>query len=143
IDRARNIWRNVFLVDLGDDSSEMKIVTASYGSLRQGERSEMPELYLQQGTWHQTSASKSASQDQPDSSGAAATRPNDARTSNSASADNPASSADSPASDKEKKRNRSQGQYTSGRFGEMTLGIEVSNDNKTDATGIDQEPTQV
>ena len=146
IDRARNIWRNVFLVDLGDDSSEMKIVTASYGSLRQGERSEMPELYLQQGTWHQTGANKS-SQDQADSPGAQPARPNDSRAGNPAPPDSPpqpsTAPADSSSPDKDKKKSRSQGQYTSGRFGEMTLGIEVSNENKADATGIDQEPTQV
>lgn len=142
IDRARNIWRNVFLVDLGDESADMKIVTASSGSLRQGERSEMPELYLQEGTWHQTGSNKSSSQDQPDSAGAQATKPNDSRANNPTSADNSAP-ADSAPPDKEKKKNRNQGQYTSGRFGEMTLGIEVSNENKTDATGIDQEPTQV
>ncbi len=127
IDRARNIWHNVFLVDLGDDPSEMKIVTASSGSLRQGERSEMPELYLEHGTWHQTSTNKSSAQDQADSNGA---RP---------VADN----QDSTPSDKDKKKSRNQGPYASGSFGEMTLGIEVSNENKNDATGIDQEPSQV
>jgi lipopolysaccharide export system permease protein len=168
IDRARNIWRNVFLVDLGDETSEMKIVTASFGSLRQGERSEMPELYLQQGGWHQTAASKNSSPDQPDSTDADGARAsdsksNDSRSNNSrpnnqtsnnqtsnnqTSADNPAPSSNAladSASDKDKKKNRGQGQgqYTSGRFGEMTLGIEVSNENKNDAAGIDQDPTQV
>jgi LPS export ABC transporter permease LptG len=147
IDRARNLWRNVFLVDLGDDPSEMKIVTASSGSLRQGERSEMPELYLQQGTWHQTSTNKSSGQDQADSPGSNGARANDPRSGNStltdSSSQSSTSAADSTASDKEKKKNRNQGQYTWGSFGEMTLGIEVSNENKADATGIDQEPRQV
>jgi lipopolysaccharide export LptBFGC system permease protein LptF len=62
IDRARTLWHNIFLVDLGDDQTDMKIVTASSGFLRQGERSEMPELYLQQVIAHQTS--KNAPQDQ-------------------------------------------------------------------------------
>ena len=142
IDRARNIWHNVFLVDLGDDPSEMKIVTASSGSLRQGERSEMPELYLEHGTWHQTSTNKSSAQDQTDSNGA---RSADSRA--NAAADNPSpastQAADSTPPDKDKKKNRNQGPYASGSFGEMTLGIEVSNENKNEATGIDQEPSQV
>jgi LPS export ABC transporter permease LptG len=144
IDRARNIWHNVFLVDLGDDPSEMKIVTASSGSLREGERSEMPELYLQHGTWHQTTQNKSSSQDQADPNGA---RTNDSRA--NAPADASTQATDSTPSDKDKdkdkdkKKNRNPGQYTSGSFGEMTLGIEVSNENKSDATGIDQEPSQV
>src|SRR5262245_42217800 len=54
IDRANSLWRNIFLVDLGNGSGQMKIVTATSGSLRQGERSEMPELHLQRGALHQT-----------------------------------------------------------------------------------------
>lgn len=139
IDRARNVWHNVFLVDLGDDPSDMKIVTATSGSLRQGERSDMPELYLEHGTWHQTSQSKSSSQDQLDSNGA---RSSDSRD----DTDSPPPDKDKDRDkdkDKDKKKNRNQGPYSTGSFGEMTLGIEVSNENKNDATGIDQEPSQV
>src|SRR5437868_6616620 len=57
IDGARNQWRNVFLVDLGQDPSEMTIVTANSGALRQGARSDMPELYLEKGMAHQTTRS--------------------------------------------------------------------------------------
>src|SRR5215470_2844222 len=57
IDRARNQWRNVFLVDLGQDPSEMTIVTANSGALRQGVRSDMPELFLEKGMAHQTTRS--------------------------------------------------------------------------------------
>jgi len=146
IDRANNIWHNVFLVDLGNDQSDMKIVTATTGSLRQGERSEMPELYLQQGTSHQTgsnqSAASSASSSSPDPPA-----PSGARNSAAASADNAPPSSPTPpnstAPEKEKKRNRNQEQYTSLYFEKMTLGLEVTSENKSDATGLDQEPTQV
>src|SRR5436853_603441 len=60
IDRARNQWRNVFLVSLGQDPSEMMIVTASSGALRQGARSEMPELFLERGMQHLTSKAQAA-----------------------------------------------------------------------------------
>src|SRR5690349_317448 len=55
IDRARNQWHNVFLVSLGQDPSEMMIVTANSGALRQGGRSDMPELFLERGMQHLTS----------------------------------------------------------------------------------------
>src|SRR5437868_2983508 len=60
IDRARNQWRNVFLVSLGQDPSEMMIVTADSGALRQGARSEMPELFLERGMQHLTSKAQAA-----------------------------------------------------------------------------------
>ena len=47
IDRANNLWHNIFLVDMAGEPSQMKILTATSGSLRQGVRSEMPELHLQ------------------------------------------------------------------------------------------------
>src|SRR5262249_33705903 len=68
IDRAHDQWHNVFLVDLGQDAAEMKIVTATSGSLRQGARSDMPELYLEQGFAHQTvksTAPESPAHEQP------------------------------------------------------------------------------
>jgi LPS export ABC transporter permease LptG/LPS export ABC transporter permease LptF len=127
IDRARNLWHNIFLVDLGDDQTDMKIVTATSGFLRQGERSEMPELYLQQVIAHQTS--KSAPQEQERQE---------------AAAQQPASSSpDSTSPDRERRRNRSQQNYTATRSDDVTFGIEVSNENKSDAVGIDQEPRQV
>jgi LPS export ABC transporter permease LptG len=140
VDRARNLWHNIFLVDLGDDQTDMKIVTASSGFLRQGERSEMPELYLQQVIAHQTSKGSSQDQEQQE-----ATAPHGQRTDDERDL-KPAPSpqqADSPSQDKERKRNRNQQNYTATRSDDVTFGIEVSNENKADATGVDQEARQV
>jgi LPS export ABC transporter permease LptG/LPS export ABC transporter permease LptF len=53
IDRARDEWRNILLVDLADDTEQVKIFTAASGELRSVTRSEMPELHLAQGSVHQ------------------------------------------------------------------------------------------
>lgn len=53
IDRARNEWRNIFIVDLSEDRDDLRVVTAAYGALRQGARSDTPELHLVQGSMHQ------------------------------------------------------------------------------------------
>jgi LPS export ABC transporter permease LptG len=148
IDRAQNIWHNIFLVDLGDDQADMKIVTATSGSLRQGERSEMPELFLQQGIAHQTSTISSQDQEQQGSNGQRNQREDESRDSRAAAqaqaAQQPATAqADSPSQERERRRNRNQKNYTAIRFDDMTFGLEVSNENKADATGIDKESHQV
>src|SRR5262245_17354641 len=53
IDRARDEWRNILLVDLADDPEQIKIFTASSGELRSGANSAMPELHLVRGSVHQ------------------------------------------------------------------------------------------
>ena len=60
IDRANNLWHNIFLVDLADEHGSMKIMTAATGSLRQGTRSDMPELFLQRGSTHQFSPQRTS-----------------------------------------------------------------------------------
>jgi LPS export ABC transporter permease LptG len=143
IDRAKNLWHNIFLVDLGDEQTDMKIVTASSGSLRQGERSEMPELHLQQGVAHQTSTTTPQDHDQQASNGQRNQREDESRDARAGSQTQAAQQADSPSQERERRRNRNQQNYTAIRFDDMTFGIEVSNENKADATGIDQEPSQV
>jgi LPS export ABC transporter permease LptG/LPS export ABC transporter permease LptF len=64
IDKAHDRWRNIFLVDLGQDKSELRIFTASAGTLRQGSR--WPELQLEGGSAHQIS--RAAQPDGDDSS---------------------------------------------------------------------------
>jgi LPS export ABC transporter permease LptG/LPS export ABC transporter permease LptF len=53
IDRAGNMWHNIFVVDLGDGDSEPKIFTATSGTFKEGARSEVPELHLRNGSVHQ------------------------------------------------------------------------------------------
>jgi len=53
MDRVSNIWRNIFVVDLGDGHAEPKIFTATSGSFREGATSEMTELHLWDGSVHQ------------------------------------------------------------------------------------------
>jgi LPS export ABC transporter permease LptG/LPS export ABC transporter permease LptF len=53
LDRASNIWRNILLVDLGSGQDDPKIFTATSGSLKQGARSDNPELELRQASIHQ------------------------------------------------------------------------------------------
>src|SRR6266478_4077589 len=67
IDRANSLWRNIFLVDLGIGAVQMRIVTATSGALRQGERSEAPELHLQRGALHQTDTGTPERKDQIES----------------------------------------------------------------------------
>ncbi|HWP44695.1 MAG TPA: LptF/LptG family permease [Blastocatellia bacterium] len=134
IDRANNLWRNIFLVDLGDDQGDMKIMTATYGSLRQGERSDMPELYLSKGSAHQMSGTRtaaSADQDLPDSPEGS-----------EAGAHQPAVQG-SHEKDRDRRKNRAQQNYTVGAFDEMTLGLEISEEKKAEAAGVQQEKRQV
>ncbi|MFY9570167.1 MAG: LptF/LptG family permease, partial [Blastocatellia bacterium] len=146
IDRAKNLWHNIFMVDLGNGPGQMKIVTASSGSLMQGERSEMPELHLQQVALHQTSTGEADPQDQPQSQTPPAEPPSVA-----APVDGTASSAERPGTpdkqkEKDKKRasgNQSQPPYTAARFDEMIYGFEVSEEKKNEATGIERQSHQV
>jgi LPS export ABC transporter permease LptG len=131
IDRASNVWHNIFLVDLGEDQGDVKIFTATTGRLRQGERSEMPELYLQQGSVHQTRETKpnqpaDQEREEEDESSQRDARPVDAQ----------------PGPDKEKDREKKrarQRNYTAGMFDDMTVGLEVSEDEKAAAVQAEQE----
>ncbi|HUK88827.1 MAG TPA: LptF/LptG family permease, partial [Blastocatellia bacterium] len=53
LDRDTNTFRNVFMVDSSRDGSAPRIMTAASGSLRQGEKSEVPELVLEHGSSHE------------------------------------------------------------------------------------------
>ena len=131
IDRARNQWRNVFLVSLGQDPSEMMIVTANSGALRQGGRSDMPELFLERGMQHLTSkaaTSDNAADEKPSGS------PKDARAAGGAAQSN----TDADARDKKNTPEK----YTTNSFAQMTLGIETPNNNKGD-DALEGEPTEV
>jgi LPS export ABC transporter permease LptG len=141
IDRASNLWHNIFIADSSDGPSQMKILTASSGSLRQGERSEMPEMHLQRVALHQTETTERAAQDQADpqtqlpepvSSPPAAASPG---------------AADQGATDKHRDKKRGNGNqpppYTAARFDEMTIGLELTEDKRTETTGIDQDALPV
>lgn len=131
IDRARDLWRNIFLVDLSDPQGDMKIVTASSGSLRQGERSEMPELHLEHVALHQTTLNQSSEEE--------AAGPREMKQeSPPAVSTTPASANGSPGSEKKDKK-RSTRSYTAGRFDEMTIEFAVSEDKRSEASGIDRE----
>src|SRR5882724_1689615 len=145
IDRANSLWRNIFLVDLGGGAGQMKIVTATSGSLRQGERSEAPELHLQRGALHQTDTGQPERKDQVESQNqlpepVSGTQP-------MAVSPTPADpqSSQEKQRDREKKRGTSDHPppYTAARFDEMTIGLEVSEEKKNDATGIHREAHQV
>ena len=139
IDRANSLWRNIFLVDLGNGSGQMKIVTATSGSLRQGERSEMPELHLQRGAWHQTDTGRQEPVEEQ--------KPADEPAVAASLAASPATASQSPPSekqsDKEKKKGDQQPAYTAARFDEMTFGLEFSEEKKSGAAGIEREARQV
>lgn len=139
IDRASNVWHNIFLVDLGEEQSDVKIFTATSGTLRQGERSEAPELYLKQGSLHQTretKANQSGDQDREDED---ETSQRDARPT--------ASQLDAqPAPEREKEKDKKKVRphnYTSARFEDMTVGLEVSEEAKAAAAQAEQEERQV
>jgi lipopolysaccharide export LptBFGC system permease protein LptF/metal-sulfur cluster biosynthetic enzyme len=139
IDRANSLWRNIFLVDLGNGSGQMKIVTATSGSLRQGERSEMPELHLERGALHQTDTGRpnpNESTNQPEEA-----------TSDTPTTDTHSTSASQFPPEKQGEKVKKKGDqlppYTAARFDEMTFGLEVSEDRKGDASGIEREARQV
>jgi lipopolysaccharide export system permease protein len=140
IDRARDVWHNIFLVDLGDDTNDIKIFTASSGSLRQGQRSDMPELYLKHGSVHQVSNLKPIESRNPSASGEIDPQGTPAQ--------NPPfrqNGDQQTASEKERERKKSRGQqsYTFDRFEEMTFGLDVADDKRSDASGTDQQADQV
>ena len=145
IDRANSLWRNIFLVDLGSGAGQMKIVTATSGSLRQGERSEAPELHLQRGALHQTDTGQPERKDQGESENklpepVSGTPP---------IAASPSSADPQASQEKQKEKEKRRGTsdqpppYTAARFDEMTIGLEVTEEKKNDATGIDREANQV
>jgi lipopolysaccharide export system permease protein len=136
IDRAHNQWRNVFLVDLGQDPAEMTIVTANSGALRQGVRSDMPELILEKGMAHQTTKS-AAQESEPEARPSGHAK--DAKESRPPAA-NDAPSADNEPRDKKKKN--TQEKYATNAFTQMTVGIEAPSDSKEDL-GLDREATAI
>jgi LPS export ABC transporter permease LptG len=131
IERTSNLWRNIFIVDLSDEQGGMKIFTAKSGSLRQianvQGKPQMPELYLQEGAFHQTTAPRVIADDpEPETPG-----------------DNGASEAAEPPlspeeaaireSNREKKRIRFQQKYTWGSYETMAVGVDVNDDKKEEA----------
>lgn len=142
IDRANNLWHNILLVDLSDGPNQMKILTASSGSLRQGERSEMPEMHLQRVALHQTETGLPKGQEQDDLQNQLS------EPVSGASAPASSGSADQTASaDKHKEKKRSNNNatppYTAARFDEMTIGMEVTEEKKSEASGIEQDALPV
>jgi len=145
IDRANSLWRNIFLVDLGNGTGQMKIVTATSGSLRQGERSDVPEMHLQRGAVHQTDTGQPERKDQIESQNQlpepVSGTPPIAASPTSADPQSP------QEKQKEREKRRATGDqpppYTAARFDEMTIGLEVTEEKKNDATGIDREANQV
>ncbi|HSO75885.1 MAG TPA: LptF/LptG family permease, partial [Blastocatellia bacterium] len=135
IDRASDLWRNIFLVDLSDPQGDMKIITASSGSLRQGERSEMPELHLEQVALHQTNPNQPAEEE-------AAQQREAKQESPPAVSTPPQPGNGSPGSDKKEKK-RATRSYTAGHFAEMWIGLEVNEDKQSEASGIDREARPV
>jgi len=141
IDRATNLWHNIFMVDLSDGPGQMKLLTASSGLLRQGERTEMPELHLQRVALHQTdTGSPDAAEAQNGLPEPVSAPQPETPTKGSASQQNPTERQ----KEKEKKRaNNQPPPYTAARFDEMTYGLEVTEEKRNDVTGIDQEARQV
>lgn len=141
IDRANNVWHNIFLVDLGNGPSQMKILTATSGSLRQGERSEMPELHLQRVALHQTDTGPRERQDQ-------AEEQKQLPEPTSATSPAPAGPGDqTPSQEKQREKKRVTGDaqppYTVARSDDWVYGMEVSEEKKNDSTGIDQEAREI
>lgn len=143
IDRANSLWHNIFLVDLGKGPGQMTIVTATSGSLRQGERSEMPELHLQRVSLHQTDTGEPEAQDPIESqnrlSEPASGVPPVVAPSTSAAQQ----SSQEKQKEKDKKKGANQPAYTAARFDEWTYGLEFSEEKKNDSTGIDRDAHQV
>jgi lipopolysaccharide export system permease protein len=141
IDRASNLWHNIFMADSSDGPSHMKILTASSGSLRQGERSEMPEMHLQRVALHQTETSEPV-QDQTDTQNQL---PEPVSGAPAAASSGAAEQSASPDKHKDKKRGNSNQPppYTAARFDDMTIGLEVTEEKKNEATGIDQDALPV
>jgi len=128
IDRARSLWRNIFLVDLSNEKSDMTILTAESGSLRQGERTDMPELFLQNGATHQLTSTQ--------------VDPADQQQQRDAAADN-SSRTDTVNEARERRRNRTQQTYTAQQFGELTIGLLVPDEKRAEVSGADREAREV
>jgi len=142
IDRAKNLWHNIFLVDLGNGSGQMKILTATSGALQQGERSEMPELHLQRVALHQTDTGQPDITDQP-----LAQNQLPEPVPNAATATPQPNSADQQGIS-DKQRDKKKGgdpppPYTVARSDEWVYGFEVSEEKTNEASGIDREARQV
>jgi len=144
IDRANNLWHNIFLVDLGDGRGQMKILTATSGSLRQGERSEMPELHLQHVAVHQTDTGQPELQDKLESQNPLPEPP-----SGTVAPRAPTSTGEAASEEKQRDREKRRGNgdqpppYTVARSDEWAWGMEVSEEKKNEAAGIDREARQV
>jgi LPS export ABC transporter permease LptG len=131
VDRAENIWRNIFLVDLGDDQDGMKIMTASSGSLGQGERPDVPELYLQDGVFHLAGANRSP--EQGDSRGARRQETGSADIQGvieEDEADEPRTAGSENSQRRERRRNRNQSSYTTEHFERTTIKLEFADEKK-------------
>lgn len=142
IDRASNLWHNILLVDLSDGPSRLKILTASTGSLRQGERSEVPEMHLQRVALHQTETTEPTAREQADPQNQL---PEPVSGPQAAAPPGSADQVSSPDKHKDKKRgnNNQPPPYTAARFDEMTIGLEVTEEKKNEVTGIDQDALPV
>ncbi len=141
VDRSQNVWHNILLADLDDEQGVLKIMTASSGLLRQGSRSDMPELYLRKGSIHQINESKAIQQPAADQSGQPA-QTADKDGPQTAEAGQLAPPAQTQQERREKRRNRTQESYTSNQFEEMTLGIEVADEKKPEQDRA-EEPRHV
>lgn len=145
IDRPNNLWRNIFLVDLADGPGQMKILTATSGSLRQGERSEMPELHLQRVAVHQTDTGRPEQQDKLEPQNQL---PEPASGMMQGS-ESPAATGQPASQEKQREKEKKRGNgdqpppYTVARSDEWTYGMEVSEEKRNDAAGIDREARQV
>jgi LPS export ABC transporter permease LptG len=128
IDRQTNIWHNIFIVDTSDTQGGMKIFTAKTGSLRQTEnvqgKPQMPEMYLQFGSSHQTTAPRVADED-----------PTEEKANENEASDKPLTPEEETlrANNREKKRLRFQQKYNTANFEAMAVGIDITGDNKDDA----------
>jgi lipopolysaccharide export system permease protein len=140
IDRAKNLWHNIFLVDLGNGPGQMKILTATSGALQQGERSEMPELHLQRVALHQIDTGQTDGTDQPGSQNQLS------EPDSNAFSPQPSSTEQQGPGDKQKDKKKSGDRpppYTVARSDEWVYGFEVSEEKNSEATGIAREARQV
>jgi LPS export ABC transporter permease LptG len=139
IDRANNTWHNIFIVDLADENGGMKIMTAQSGALRQGRRSDAPELLLQNGSLHQFSAPRNVQNRDNGSEEAAEAQQPEPASNGEQRGGNGREARNHPERDKEKKRNKNQSSSTASRFEEMTLGLEVPEERREEETAAEQE----
>lgn len=139
IDRINNLWKNIFIVDNSDEQNGLKIFTAERGSLRQGAHgagnAATPELYLQQGSMHQTSLPRLT--DSPEQ----ITSQENNEAANADAQDEPLSPEQ--IANRDKKRQRLQQRYTLGRFEETTVGIEMPQEDRDTVTDDDNQKYKV